>query len=465
MICTIILFILAIVNVKCIEVRSEDIKVQSEYCVQYSNNTLKMGYDKLESLSNEPQYLIEDFRIAPDRRVDYYTRFILVAKGLCYYENPDDIKPLTEIAHFNNGTQEIDIRYEKTVNCYYMYQKYLNEESLANFLEHPICQEHCLDYYDSLSKFLLSDSCPYPNPSETDRVVLSFDQNQIYNERINFLTEIYNLCLNLPTRAETNNECELYNSNNMDTSEFKIINEEIVQCGFVNKELKNAYCQNKEIIDSCCKLSSNNYDPESIKIGVVINKMALITGISTATVFALIGFIFSYLYIKEIKTQEAIRESIRNQERAYQQNNQKIKENAFSNGYNPENEKFNSNSRNLNNTEMTLKTPRPTMATGQRSTNYSGNDTLYSKNSGNNSNYSSSTISMSSQSRSPRQYPPNCYVVVQDNMSNDSRDVQLKKGMVVQLFQRFEGGWVMVMDLSTKHKGYAPEYCLGNKLS
>jgi len=209
--------------------------------------------------------------------------------------------------------------------------------------------------------------------------------------------------------------------------------------GYRNKKSKDNYCL-LHGNNPCCK---SNYNPINKSIKFDSRKESFISGISAAVVILAIGSYFSAKYINDIRIQDNIKKSIRSQEKEYSESNKQKLKDARNQGYDINNQGYNTRSRNLN--SGTLRSTKPNTGT-LRST-------------------AGSTVSQARSNVSTTRYPPNTFNVAQDYQSTDSQDISLRRGMVVQLVQQYEGGWVMVRDLKTNRQGYAPEYCLGNKLA
>jgi len=165
-----------------------------------------------------------------------------------------------------------------------------------------------------------------------------------------------------------------------------------------------------------------------------------------------------------------MKKSIRNQEKEYSESHKQMMREAYKQGYDINNQVYNSRSRNLN--SGTLRNTRPNTGT-LHSTAGSAVSLARSNVSQARSAVSQarsavsqarSTVSQAKSVMSMTRYPPNTFNIAQDYQATDSQDISLKKGMVVQVIHQYEGGWLMVRDLKTNRQGYAPEYCLGNKL-
>jgi len=413
-----LLLLLIIIKVKCEEKPKHTIY---SYCNQFNTTGVSLDLNKVLEITKN-QYVLKDFEnlVADEVKLDYYIRFILASKGLCYYTDSSSLIQLDKWV-------DQKIRYARSTLCSYYYTLASDEESKDSVIAHSVCKQQCNQFLHSLlSIFKNQINCDYPNVNTMVTPPLGeFPNFEIDKIRVEFYNELVAYC-----NENQNMNCDLRD------------NEEVVNCGFGDEESKNEYCQANE--DSCCLLK---YDART---NLKIQKMkyydkAIYIGISTSAIFIIIGSYFSFKFIKEIKIQESIKKSILNQEKEYQESTKQLLQDAYKNGYNPDDQVFNSSSRNLN-----TGTLRPR-----------GVDPVSTMNSYGSSNRGTTGTRGTTMGR----YPPNSYSISQDYQSSDDRDVSLRRGMIVQLIQKYEGGWVMVRDINSNRQGYAPEYCLGNKMS
>eukprot|EP00833_Pecoramyces_ruminatium_P017286 jgi/Orpsp1_1/1191318/evm.model.d7180000084931.1 len=160
------------------------------YCLQYEKLNITVDTDALKQLDNN-QYINKEFKnFSPDTKLDYYIRYFHIARGLCYYNKDEDIKEVNEIGEFINAEQQLDIiRYDRTVNCYYMYHKILKPEEFSKIK--PPCQDVYVKFFNSIFYFLSNDTlCPYPQ--DKNRVSLG-DNDAVYQARNNYLSELKEL--------------------------------------------------------------------------------------------------------------------------------------------------------------------------------------------------------------------------------------------------------------------------------
>ncbi|ORX57121.1 hypothetical protein BCR36DRAFT_580534 [Piromyces finnis] len=328
------------------------------------------------------------------------------------------------------------IRYDKTVNCYLYYEKYMyeDEESIYALRSHDIALNHLNTYFTSVSFFLNDiNACPYPtkNMKSIADLYPNEDPIKVINEERNkFLIEIRDLYLRLNNtyyNEKLNQKEVLQYETNL---EYDTRNLEIVNCGYPTQDLKNEYCK-KSNDGYCCPL--HKYQ---IPFEYKFNMEPFYYGVIVSSVFIVIGSFFSAKIVKEIKMQENIKKSLHQQEKEYQKSSNQNLQNAYNEGFDPKVQTFNSKSRNLNGTLRN---------TGTMKSN-------------------GSTLGNSSNATLGGRYPPNSYNVAEDYNSSDARDISLRRGMIVQLIQKFEGGWVMVKDIQSNRQGYAPEYCLGSRM-
>jgi len=445
------------------------------YCDHYNGTNIYLDVAKLKELDSH-QYITSLFTdsgyFRDDNKLDYYIRYSVISRGLCFYDDQEKVKEISkknelyEIVSVMDNTVKSDgyLRYEKTVNCYYYYSKYLHTKSIDALKKHEICCNQCVYYYEGINSYIFNPiTCPLPNfdtmknPAE-DISDPAQKEAYINDLKIQFLNELGTLC---------NNLCEEQKTNPRSCAD--VHNKEVTLCGYSDLEKKNLYCSSTD--DECCSLK---YKSEKFKIVSTLEPLPIIIGSATAAIFFVIGIFFSTKFIKDIKIQESIKKSIMNQEKEYQIANQKLLQNAYNEGYNPNDQVFNSRSRLLSTgTTGTLRSTRTmnSYASSSRTVN------SYASSSKTVNSYASSSRTMNGYASSSRsgtirsnrstinRYPPNCYNIVQDYNSSDARDVSLRRGMVVQLLQRYEGGWVMLKDINNNRQGYAPEYCLGGKMS
>ncbi|ORX57122.1 hypothetical protein BCR36DRAFT_409444 [Piromyces finnis] len=429
----------------------DKIEATHPYCEHFANSTNKLylSKSKLQSLN---QFILEEseFTKLPDgAKLDYYIRYSLISRGLCYYDeiNAKEINKMDkfDITVFNNDgsvkeTYKDSIRYDKTVNCYLYYEKYMyeDEESINALKDHRIGLNHLSIYYNAVSNFLNNESlCPYP--SEEMKSIADLRPNEdrtnvIIEERRKFLEDIGNLYTRLSNTYfnEYLNEKDVLQYES--TLEYDTNNSEIVNCGYPTQNLKNEYCK-KTNDGNCCPLIKNQ-TPFEYKF----NMEPFYYGVIVSSAFIIIGSFFSAKIVKEIKMQENIKKSLHQQEKQYQESSNQNLQNAYNEGFDPKLQTFNSNSRNLNGTLRNT----GTMKSSNGSTLGMNNGATLRNGGG--------------------RYPPNSYNVAEDYNSSDARDISLRRGMIVQLIQKFEGGWVMVKDIQSNRQGYAPEYCLGSRM-
>jgi len=276
------------------------------YCSQYSwNKDKKYYFDKslLKELSAN-QYLLQDFNENIQQegaKVDYYTRFIHIAKGLCYYDDERAYKSLTDFPIFYNNGERIDLRYVKTVNCYYMYNKYLAKGIENNEIPKLPCGIDFATYYNSVYYFIQNSTlCPYP---QNNNMISLGDNKTIDKARYAYLLEL----LDLYKTVEQNEDC------------YDDYNEEVVNCGYASHLLKTSYC-NTHFNEACCKYK--NHIQNRIQIKYDFSMGAIIPGIAIAAVYLVIGMLFSIKPIKSIKAKKHIEKAMAKQEQMYQIRNE-----------------------------------------------------------------------------------------------------------------------------------------------
>ncbi|OUM58301.1 hypothetical protein PIROE2DRAFT_16448 [Piromyces sp. E2] len=206
---------------------SEELKVTSAYCTQYNSTLLNLKFDKasIDSLTDN-QYLLKDFEqqiLDEGSRLDYYIKYFHIARGFCYYDDPKDAeKPLDsffDIPILDNDGNDIgernDLKYAKTINCYYMYRQYLTPDSLSKIIEEKRpCRSNFISYFNTVLYFLRNEEkCPYP---QSEDMVSLGDRETIYNAREKYLSELYELYLN---EIQFNDNC------------LDLENEEVINCG------------------------------------------------------------------------------------------------------------------------------------------------------------------------------------------------------------------------------------------
>ncbi|OUM58302.1 hypothetical protein PIROE2DRAFT_69973 [Piromyces sp. E2] len=433
---------------------------ESAYCNQYVGSKIYLDATKLKQLDAN-QYISEIFsknkEITVNSKLDYFIRYSLISKGLCFYE-PSEVKELNKFPKFphrpeNGQPYEEIFRYEKTVNCFYYYSQYVHEESRAELNKHRIALNHLNLYMQSLYFFIYDEKlCPYPKEhmktpfEDKDEVTRN---TLIYNSKVTYVIDLNNFYTQLyeQYRIDSNG-----NMNNYETQlELDTNNYELTNCGYPTEEQKNEYCKTNS--DICCPLRHN----QNI-ITLELNKSAVYYGVGVASALIIAGSFFSSKIIKEIQMQENIKKSILNQEKEYQEINKINLQNAYNEGFDPKIQQFNSNSRNLNGT---LRNPGRNVGTLPHTDTTLGLNSNSGLTMGGNSLMSLGSSGMTLNSGgSMGRYPPNSFNVTEEYKSSDARDLSLKRGMIVQLIQKFEGGWVMVKDIQTNRQGYAPEYCL-----
>lgn len=284
-------------------VNSNTVLASSPYCSQYKNNKLYFDKSLIKDLGTN-QYLLENFNdnIQQDgAKVDYYTRFIHIAKGLCYYDDERAYKSLTDSPIFYNNGERIDLRYVKTVNCYYMYNKYLAKGIENNEIPKLPCGIDFATYYNSVYYFIQNSTlCPYPQ--NNDMVSLG-DNKTIDRARYAYLLEL----LELYKTVENNDDC------------YDDYNVEVVDCGYASHLLKTSYC-NTHPNEACCKYK--NHIQNRIQIKYDFSMGAIVPGIVTAALYLVIGMLFSIKPIKGIKAKKHIEKAMAKQEKMYRIRNE-----------------------------------------------------------------------------------------------------------------------------------------------
>jgi len=453
-----------------INVNGDPIIANNKYCTHFKDKLgksyLELDPDEISKLKNI-QYLlpIDEFDKIPDNaKLDYFIRYSVISEGLCYFHDGfADSEEETNNYGFatkNNVSIEEQIRYEKTVNCFYYYHKYGTPQTKQILYSQGLCHKYFHEYMNGLKNFFDNNNkCLYP---DFDSMKTPIDKLPDYStiDFQNKIDDIYNL------RVTYFNDLagyihDLKMENCIDNDRY---NQEWTNCGYRTEDLKREYCENNptnEDRDGCCA-SQHNSRKKLAEFDT--KKESIITGVASATVILIIGSYFSAKYINDIIIQDNMKKSIRNQEKEYNESHKQMMREAYNQGYDVNKQIYNSRSRNLN--SGTLRNTKPNTGT-LRSTAGSAVSLARSNVSQARSAVSQarSTVSQAKSAVSLARYPPNTFSIAQDYQANDSQDISLRKGMVVQLVQQYEGGWVMVRDLKSNRQGYAPEYCLGNKLA
>jgi len=427
-----IILILLLIKVYCAETNRMNvppgaIQESPNYCTQFNRTTIYLDLNKVNALDGD-QFLSSSFSlINPNEKLDYYIRYILASRGVCFYEegqlkelNKWDNPQVTGIDG-NNNPMTGSLRYVKTTLCSYYYDgfKLENDMTTENSLqEHLVCKQHCNIFRDALSVILFTkEYCQDPTSTMES-------PPDIYQRKIDLYNSIYYFCDRIPEG----------NCRQQD-------NYEVANCGFGSAAMKEEYCKDSK--DECCGYTFNQIKTE---IKYKLHNESIITGVSVASVFVILGSYFSAKYIKEIKIQESIKRSVLNQEKEFHESNKQLLQDAYNQGFDPSKQSFNSNSRNLNNAGTLRPKANPVSTMNSYGSSQRGTIVTGGRNTGG-------------------RYPQNSYQVSQDYMSSDERDISLRRGMVVQLIQKYEGGWVLVKEINSNRQGYAPEYCLGNKVA
>ncbi|ORX57120.1 hypothetical protein BCR36DRAFT_151772 [Piromyces finnis] len=307
-------FIILFINLISIllSLASETVKVSSWYCSQYNNTELYFDKDKIDRLTSE-QYLLSNFeKEIPQEgaRLDYYIRYLHIARGLCYYDNIElaekSFDNYLKIYNVTDNTQTIDFRYIKTANCYYMYKQFLTEESKSKLK--ALCKSNFANYYNAAFYFLKNETvCPYPQNKE---MISLGDKKDINNARDQYLTDLSDIYF---SDIDEDQDC------------YDPYNEEIVNCGYRNNSDKTEYCNNYS--DECCHYKSAIENKRLIEYEP--SHFAIIMGSSTALVFTIIGLFFSSIAIKDIKTKEKIEQAVLKQEQMYNNNSHSESQNSL----------------------------------------------------------------------------------------------------------------------------------------
>jgi len=311
---------------------AEKILVESSYCQQFRKLDIQLDTSTLKELSDH-QYINEDFQnFSPVNKLDYYIRYLHISKGLCYYTNNEDIKELSKVGQVEFNSDETDehflgdLRYEKTVNCYYMYHKYMVPGQ--NVTLNPPCPRIYATFFNAMLYFLKNETlCPYPQ--DDNRVSLGTKED-IIKARNEYIVELFDLY-----KKEIEGKDYVCEDN---------LNNEIFNCGYGTTLQKNSYCnQFRYTINEdseCCRYKS--YIVKIVEINYDVPWVAKLSGVGTSLILICIGLYFSYFYTKEIKNQESIKKAIAAQEKIYQENSrqQMLDANAnaqslnYSDGYN-----------------------------------------------------------------------------------------------------------------------------------
>jgi len=283
----------------------------SSYCQQYKKLNITLDTEAIKELSNN-QYINKDFKnFDSPNKLDYFIRYFHISKGLCYYTEEEDIKEVNEIGmvEYNNDETNVhfmgELKYDKTVNCYYMYRKYMVPNQ--NVTLNPPCDYIYATFYNTMLYFLRNETlCPFPQ--EDDRVSLG-SKEEVLKAREDYLVDLFNLY---------NDEIKGHNY----VCEDKY-NEEIFNCGYKTQLQKNNYCNNfGNVVDErneCCRYRS--YFRQIVEINYDVPMQAVLSGVGTSVVLLTIGLCFSYFYTKEIKNQESLKKVLAAQEKMYSQNN------------------------------------------------------------------------------------------------------------------------------------------------
>jgi len=284
---------------------AKKIKSSASYCTQYEKFNITLDTDSLKQLDDN-QYINKSFKdFFPELKLDYYISYFHIARGLCYYTNEEDIKTVPEIGEFINGEQKLDeIKYDRTVNCYYMYHKIASQEEFAKIK--PPCQNIFVKFFNSMFYFLSNETlCPYPQ--REDRVALG-NNDAVLEARNEYLTELRKLY----EEEIENKDIKCEDPDNV----------EIFNCGYTTQIQKNNYCFNRprdSNIDYECCFYKTLYQRYT-EIVYDISTEAIISGSVTTLFFLLVGMYFSYYYIKEIKNQKSIMKTVAEQEKMYLNN-------------------------------------------------------------------------------------------------------------------------------------------------
>jgi len=450
---------------------ANSVLAESAYCQHFKDSKIYLDKTKLDKLDTN-QYINSEFAtnkeaFSDGAKLDYYIRYSLISRGLCYYEE-NEVQEINKFPSFyyNNLNTWDTMRYDKTFNCYYYYNLYALPESKEELKKHALALNHVAQYLNGVYNFIYNSTL-CPNPKENMIGTHDNDANAetfYFNDRVKYVTELEEFYNNLDLQYKNEHPNDILQYETIlehDTS-----NIEICQCGnylnyiynlyfcviffylyllkikkkkkkkikyflgYPTPQQKEEYCKAHNNNEICCHLEylTTPYIP-------VFYKQPLYYGIAVASVLVIMGSYFSSKIIQEIKMQENIKKSILNQEKEYQQSHEKNLLNAYKEGFDPSKQTFNTNYRNLSGTLSTMSSnPRV--------------NTMGKNNGG-----------------SMDRLPPNSYTVIEDfDKEEKERDITLRKGMIVQLLNTYEGGWVTVRNIQTNEQGYAPAYCLGNKI-
>ncbi|ORX85889.1 hypothetical protein BCR32DRAFT_265321 [Anaeromyces robustus] len=309
-------FLLFLVFIICYisNILAEPILANSKYCTQYNKTSIYLDSEKINALDNN-QYIYKDFKnLDVDVKLDYYIRYAHISTGICYPKSSKDVKPTDEIGNFTIGEETKDLRYFKTVACYYLYHEYLDRSKPQDedeILNRP-CDNKIIEFYNNFHAFV-HDENNCPPPSDSSKVSVG-DKNAVNTARYNFLVGLYNL-------YSTTNQDPSCNSLNINSELIRNkYNDEIYFCGFPNSEMKANYCSKKRYksLEPCCYYDLTTIFNEESERTYEIYTKPLIIGISSFVICFLIGIPLSYIYIKDIRTQESIMKAVYEQEKMYQ---------------------------------------------------------------------------------------------------------------------------------------------------
>jgi len=207
-----IILLLLLIKVNC-NVDTDEEKIPtgsfvplSNYCSQFNRTEILLNSKGVKSLDKD-QYVVSGFSKMPlPQKLDYYIRFILASKGLCFYEDGNSLiefdkwNPPLVSALIQNDKNEMEniegsIRYTRTTLCSYFYDKYIYESeeykvSRTNLEQHFVCASQCALFYNALYLALHNEqTCALPN---VDTMVTPPDD--IGTRRNNFQNEIFTFC-------------------------------------------------------------------------------------------------------------------------------------------------------------------------------------------------------------------------------------------------------------------------------
>jgi len=288
---------------------AEPILVKSKYCTQYNNTNIYLDSEKLKALDDN-QYILKDFKkLDNDIKLDYYIRYAHISSGICY---PKKVIQTDEIGNFTINDEVKNLRYFKTVVCYYLYDQYFDESANQSreILNRP-CNSKISEFYNNYHAFL-HDETNCPPPSDKSMISVG-DKNAVSNARFNFLYGIYNL-------YQTTTEDDMCKSMNIqkELNKYKN-NDEIYYCGFSSLQMKTNYCNKIRFkkLDQCCVYDITGIDDRNSRT-YEIYTTPLLFGIGSLIICLAIGMPLSYMYIKDIRTQEEIMKAVAEQEKMYQ---------------------------------------------------------------------------------------------------------------------------------------------------